>query len=47
MDEKKLNQLGEEGWDLCGVVSPTNGRLLNGSGNIGASTYFVFKRPKR
>ncbi|MCI0464572.1 MAG: DUF4177 domain-containing protein [Gemmataceae bacterium] len=47
VNEKQLNDLGAEGWELCGVVSPTRGRLMSGSGTIGGETYFIFKRPKR
>jgi hypothetical protein len=47
VQEKQLNDLGAEGWELCGVVSPTQGRLMSGTGVIGAETYFLFKRPKR
>src|SRR5262245_47548003 len=43
VDEKKLNELGAEGWDLCGVVGHVRSAPVVAS-NISSTVYFVFKR---
>jgi hypothetical protein len=45
--EEVLNKLGEEGWQLSGVVNKTSGRSSAGAGEIATEVYFIFQRPKR
>jgi hypothetical protein len=44
IDKGRLNQLGNEGWELVGIA-PVNGPLEDGS-NCTVEIQYLFKRPK-
>ena len=44
--EADLNKLGDDGWELCGVMNKTIS-IPGGGGRILTEVHFIFKRPKR